>query len=161
MAALVYIALGANLVDPKATLQTAIARLAQLPNTHLLQQSSLYQTSPLGPANQPDFINAVVLVKTALSPLSLLDALQALEGELGRVLTERWGPRMIDLDILLYGDQVINSDRLTLPHPGIYYREFVLYPLAEIAPDWILPTGQTVSQLKASCDPRGIKPCQP
>ena len=110
----------------------------------------------MGPQHQPDFINAVVLLETTLSVFSLLIHLQTLEQQAGRVPSERWGPRVIDLDILLYGELVIKSDKLTIPHPDLGRREFVLYPLAEIDADLILPTGQSIFQLKADCDPHGI-----
>jgi 2-amino-4-hydroxy-6-hydroxymethyldihydropteridine diphosphokinase len=156
MAVKAYIALGSNLANPIQMVQNAIAALSQLPQTQLLQQSSLYKTKPLGPQNQPDFINAVVLITTNLMALELLAQTQSVQTRLGRTPGERWGARVIDLDILLYGDEAINSDKLTIPHPGLCQREFVLYPLAEIAPDLILPTGQSILKLKTSCNPRGI-----
>lgn len=151
-----YIALGSNLSNPIQQVRQAIVALARLPKTQLVRQSSLYKTQPLGPSDQPDFINAVVLIVTELTPLELLEQTQAMETQLGRTPGERWGARVIDVDILLYGNIVLNSDKLTLPHPGLGQREFVLYPLAEIAPDLMLPTGQSVLNLQASCDPRGI-----
>lgn len=151
-----YVAMGSNLSQPVQMVQTAMAELARLPTTRLLQRSSLYQAKPWGPQNQPDFINAVALLETDLFAAQLLEYLSALERQLGRIPSERWGPRVIDLDILLYGDMIMKSDKISIPHPGIYQREFVLFPLAEIAPDLILPTGQSILELKAACDPRGI-----
>ncbi len=106
---------------------------------------------------QPRFINRVAALETALPPEQLLDALQEMERQQGRVRLKRWGPRIIDLDILLYGDDIIHTERLTVPHIGIKERAFVLYPLTEIAPDLILPTGESVAQLKAQCKTRLLK----
>lgn len=154
----VYIGIGANLGNPIVTMEQATLALAKLPETNLLLHSRLYRSKPLGPSDQPDYSNAVALIDTTLSPLALLDELQALEIRLGRQPSHlRWGPRVIDLDILLYGQEIIQHERLTIPHPGLDKREFVLYPLAEIAPDLILPTGASILTLKELCDPRGIE----
>lgn len=119
--------------------------------------SSLYRSAPLGPANQPDYVNAVMAVETALAPLALLDALQALETAFGRVRHgERWGPRTLDLDILLYGSEILATDRLTVPHPGLAEREFVLYPLQEIAPDLNIPGLGPLADLVRRCPRRGL-----
>ncbi|KIT56593.1 2-amino-4-hydroxy-6-hydroxymethyldihydropteridine pyrophosphokinase, partial [Vibrio parahaemolyticus 901128] len=110
------------------------------------------------PQNQPDYINAVVAIKTNLTPLELLDCTQAIEQEQGRVRKdERWGPRTLDLDIVLYGNEVINSERLIVPHYGMREREFVLYPLAEIAPSLQLPDGTEVSELLEQVDKNGLR----
>ncbi len=152
-----FIGIGSNLADPLRQVQTAIRELSQLPNSTFLKSSSLYRTKPLGPSAQPDFINAVVALETALSPLSLLDALQALELQHGRVRNLRWGPRTLDLDLLLYEQLELKSARLILPHPGLKSRIFVLKPLAEIAPALILPSGESITTLLAQCDDEIIK----
>lgn len=142
----VYIALGSNLAHPIEQINNALEALAHLPQTHRILCSPLYRTKPLGPQNQPDFLNAVVALDTLLSAEQLLDHTQAIERDQGRVRKdERWGPRTLDLDILLYGDQVINTERLTVPHYGLKQREFVLYPLADIAPNLVLPDGESLA----------------
>nr|VFJ61889.1 MAG: 2-amino-4-hydroxy-6-hydroxymethyldihydropteridinediphosphokinase [Candidatus Kentron sp. FW]VFJ66447.1 MAG: 2-amino-4-hydroxy-6-hydroxymethyldihydropteridinediphosphokinase [Candidatus Kentron sp. FW] len=135
-----YIGVGANLGDPITTARSALAALASLPGTTLLSRSMLYLSPPLGPVRQPDFINAVAAIRTPLAPLALLSRLQSIEHRYGRVRNGvRWGPRTLDLDLLLYGDLRINEDTLTVPHPGLCQRAFVLYPLYEIAPDLEIP----------------------
>lgn len=152
-----YIGVGANLNNPKKRVQMAIAELTKLPATTLLIHSSLYRSRPLGSQNQPDYINAVAAIETALLPYELLRTLQGLEKRQGRQRNgERWGPRVIDLDILLYGDSQIQNDDLIIPHPQLTWREFVLYPLAEIAKNLILPTGESILTLKAKCSVQGI-----
>jgi 2-amino-4-hydroxy-6-hydroxymethyldihydropteridine diphosphokinase len=147
-----YIGLGSNLVQPELQVRRALEALAELPETVLTAHSSLYRSEPLGPAGQPDYINAVAALKTDLSPLDLLSALQTIEARQGRVREgERWGPRPLDLDILLYGEQVSDDPRLTLPHPGLYERNFVLYPLAEIAPGLSIPGKGPLEVLLAQC----------
>ncbi|MFI8417893.1 2-amino-4-hydroxy-6-hydroxymethyldihydropteridine diphosphokinase [Serratia sp. NPDC078593] len=142
----VYIALGSNLEQPLQQVNTALEALEHVPRTKLVVCSSFYRTKPLGPQNQPDFLNAVVAVDTLLPAEQLLDHTQAIERNQGRVRKdERWGPRTLDLDMLMYGDQVIDTDRLTVPHYGLKEREFMLYPLAEIAPDLILPDGEPLA----------------
>ncbi|MBE4464698.1 2-amino-4-hydroxy-6-hydroxymethyldihydropteridine diphosphokinase [Vibrio parahaemolyticus] len=153
-----YIAVGSNLADPVSQAQQAIEALKTLPNSEFVQASSLYSSAPMGPQNQPDYINAVVAIKTNLTPLELLDCTQAIEQEQGRVRKdERWGPRTLDLDIVLYGNEVINSERLIVPHYGMREREFVLYPLAEIAPSLQLPDGTEVSELLEQVDRNGLR----
>lgn len=134
-----FIALGANLDDPALTVRAAMAALDRQPGIQVIARSSLYRTAPVGLAGQPDFINAVVQVRTDLEPEALLAALLHVEAEFGRVRRERNGPRTLDLDLLLYGNQVQHSDTLTLPHPRLHLRAFVLHPLAEIAPELCLP----------------------
>ena len=125
----VYIALGSNLAHPLQQVKAALEALEHLPRTRLILCSSFYRTKPLGPQNQPDFLNAVVALDTLLPAEQLLDHTQAIERNQGRVRKdERWGPRSLDLDIMLYGDQVIHTDRLTVPHYGLKEREFMLYP---------------------------------
>lgn len=153
----VYIAIGSNLADPVAQAKRAIEALKQLPKSRFLCASQLYSSTPMGPQNQPDYINAVAVIETELTPLELLDCTQAIELDQGRVRKEeRWGPRTLDLDILLYGDEVIDSERLTIPHYGMKEREFVLYPLAEIAPNLTLPDGTELSQLLTIVDKNGL-----
>ncbi|WP_276898628.1 2-amino-4-hydroxy-6-hydroxymethyldihydropteridine diphosphokinase [Frischella perrara] len=138
--AIVYVALGANLGDPLQQAENAIAAIEQIPQTSVIKISPFYRSKPLGPQDQPDYLNAVIKIITELSPLALLKALQTIELNLGRVRkANRWGPRTLDLDILLYDNQVIQSEELTIPHYDMYNREFVLYPLFDIAPDLILP----------------------
>ncbi|MBL8448812.1 MAG: 2-amino-4-hydroxy-6-hydroxymethyldihydropteridine diphosphokinase [Dechloromonas sp.] len=134
-----YVALGANLGDPVAAVQAAFDALAALPRTTLAARSSLYRTAPVGLAAQPDFINAAAALDTECSPLDLLAALLAVEASAGRLRRERNGPRSLDLDLLLHGDTVLATPALTLPHPRLHLRAFVLAPLGEIAPDLVLP----------------------
>jgi 2-amino-4-hydroxy-6-hydroxymethyldihydropteridine diphosphokinase len=152
-----YIAIGSNQGNPVEQVKQAIKSLKQLPDSELLSVSSLYSSTPMGPQNQPDYINAVASIKTDLTPLELLGQIQAIELRQGRVRKEeRWGPRTLDLDIILFGNQVIQSERLTIPHYGMKEREFVLYPLAEIAPDLVLPDGSHLSQLLLTIDRNGL-----
>ena len=153
----VFVAIGSNLGDPIAQARRAVTVLAALPQTELLQASSLYGSRPMGPADQPDYVNAVVRLNTRLGPLALLDQLQRIELEQGRVRKdERWGPRTLDLDLLLYGEQIIQHERLTVPHYGMKEREFVLLPLAELAPALVLPCGTPLSELVARCPRNGL-----
>ena len=134
-----YIALGANLGDPTATVNAAFAALAELPQTALAGCSALYRTAPVGILDQPEFVNAAACLNTELAPEALLDALLAIEQRFGRRRGERNGPRTLDLDLLLYDDRVIDTPRLTLPHPRLHLRAFVLCPLADLAPALALP----------------------
>ncbi|ANC40865.1 MAG: 2-amino-4-hydroxy-6-hydroxymethyldihydropteridine diphosphokinase [Hafnia alvei] len=146
----VYIALGSNLANPLHQVQSALNALAELPQTKLIATSSLYRTPPLGPQDQPDYLNAVVALDTDLSAENLLDHTQKIELEHGRVRKdERWGPRTLDLDILLFGDEIINTERLTVPHYDMKNRQFMLYPLAEIAPELHFPTGESLQSIIA------------
>lgn len=147
-----FIALGSNQADPAAQVTAAFAALQKLPQSCLLARSSLYRSAPLGPQDQPAFINAVAMLDTALPPEMLLDALQDIEQRSGRVRkAERWGPRILDLDILLYGDNIIDTPRLRIPHYHMHARSFVLYPLAELAADLSMPDGTPLQQLLATC----------
>jgi len=153
-----YIGIGSNQANPSHQAKQAIEALKLLPKTTLLKCSSLYTSTPMGPQDQPDYINAVAELDTQLSAIALLDALQAIEQAQGRVRKEnRWGPRTLDLDIILYGNDQINTSRLTIPHYGMKVREFVLYPLLEIAADLMLPDGSLLSQLAAACDRKGLR----
>lgn len=131
----VFVGLGSNLDNPRQQLALAILALKQSPNLEVVRCSSFYETAPVGGPPQPDFINAVVELKTSLSPEALLDLLQMIEQQQGRVRTVKNGPRTLDLDLLLFGQVVMQTERLTLPHPRYHEREFVLKPLQEIAPD--------------------------
>ncbi len=142
------IALGSNLGDSEAILQGAIATLQAHPAIHHLIPSRLYRTAPVGPP-QPDYLNGCACFETDLPPLALLHLLLSTEAQFGRVRRQRWGPRHLDLDLLLYGDRVETSLTLELPHPRMAERPFVLIPLAEIAPHWLHPTsGHTIAQLR-------------
>jgi 2-amino-4-hydroxy-6-hydroxymethyldihydropteridine diphosphokinase len=134
-----YVGLGSNLNDKINNLDRAIDLVGRSPGTRVLRKSSIYQTEPVGVKEQPDFLNMVLEIDTALSPFELLDFLQGVEQTMARKKEIRWGPRNIDLDLLLYEDEVIDSERLILPHPGMHLRKFVLVPLAEIARDKIHP----------------------
>lgn len=151
---LAYIGIGSNLNDPIQQVKSAIQALQKLPATQLIKASALYRSPPMGPQDQPDYINAVVAIETSLSAMELLIALQQIEQAQGRVRRRHWGERSIDLDILLYGQQQINTANLIVPHPGLASRAFVLYPLAEIAADITIPTFGAVADLLSSC-PKG------
>ena len=154
---LAYIAIGSNLADPVAQAKSAIEVLKQHPDLNVVAESSLYSSTPMGPQDQPDYINAVIAVETELSPLALLDCTQSIEQEHGRVRKdERWGPRTLDLDIVLYGDLEHHCERLTVPHYGMKVREFVLYPLAEIAPELVLPDHTPLKALLEQVDLNGL-----
>ena len=150
-----WVGIGANLGDAHANVLDAIERLARMPGARLLQTSSLYRTAP-HEAQGPDFINAVAQLRTQLDPFALLDALQAIENEAGRERPYRNAPRTLDLDLLLYSDDRIASDRLTVPHPRMAQRAFVLAPLAEIAPTLVAPAllAEVASQLVERLDTR-------
>lgn len=154
-----YIGVGSNLNDPRTQVRRALAALEDLPDTRCGACSSLYTSPPMGPPDQPPYVNAVACLVTRLAPLSLLAGLQGLEQAHGRVRDGiRWGPRTLDLDILTYGDRHIDLPELQVPHPGIPQRAFVLYPLAEIAPqDLCIPGMGLVSELLASCPPDGLR----
>lgn len=134
-----YVGLGSNLDDPPAQIERAIGHLKRLPWSRVTACSSFYRSAPFGPVEQPDFVNAAVALTTRLSAHRLLNELKRIECRLGRVPAVRWGPRVIDLDLLLLGDAVLSEPGLTVPHPGIAGRNFVLLPLREIAPDLVVP----------------------
>ena len=157
-----YIGLGSNLGDPQRQVLRAWERLAGLPETLAVVRSPLYRSRPFGPVPQPDFVNAVAGLLTRLDALALLGALQALERALGRRREgARWGPRVIDLDLLVFGRERRADGELTLPHAGIVERNFVLYPLADIAPDLDVPGLGRVSELKARLAPEGLWRIEP
>ncbi|WP_144211162.1 2-amino-4-hydroxy-6-hydroxymethyldihydropteridine diphosphokinase [Shewanella donghaensis] len=143
----VYVALGANLENPKQQLDDAVAAISQIALKNTVNTSPYYRSVPMGDVEQPDYVNGVVSFKTSLSPIALLDALQAIENDQGRVRELRWGPRTLDLDILLYGNQKIALPRLTVPHYGMKQRSFVLVPLADIATDLVLPCTNKLQHL--------------
>jgi 2-amino-4-hydroxy-6-hydroxymethyldihydropteridine diphosphokinase len=151
-----YIGIGSNLADPQNQVQQAIEELGELPVSKCRRFSSLYRSTPMAmnadSQGQPDYINAVAELETGLSPLGLLHELQHLEALHKRTRAERWGPRTLDLDILLYDNRIIKNPELTVPHPGLYERNFVLYPLAEIAPDLDIPGAGLLRELLGRCE---------
>ena len=154
---LAYIGLGSNLENPSQQIHAARADIVALSQVEERAFSSLYQSPPMGPTDQPDYVNAVMAITTALSPLALLHSLQAIENHHGRVRLERWGARTLDLDILLYGDEIIALPDLNIPHTGLAERAFVLYPLYEIAPRLIIPKLGRISDLSKTCPLAGLK----
>jgi len=153
-----FVGLGANLGDPRAQLEAALAALAALPEVDLLAVSSAYESDPVGPvSDQPAFLNAVAEVATTLEPASLLAALHEIENTLGRIRTVRFGPRTCDLDLLLYDDVVSDDPALLLPHPRLAERRFVLDPLAELAPMLVLPDGRRVRDLRRAVQGQGVR----
>ena len=147
-----YIALGSNLGEPAAQLQHAVDAIGKLADSQIERVSNLYRSTAVGPGEQPDYLNAVLCLATTLEPLALLDALQAIESAQGRVRSERWAARTLDLDILLYGQQRINEPRLHVPHPAMAERNFVLYPLLQVAgSNLVLPGGTELGTLVAQC----------
>jgi len=157
MKQIVYIGIGSNLNNPQKNARLAINALKQLEHSQLLKVSSLYASKPMGPQDQPDYINAVAQLQTNLSPQGLLKKLQEIELYQGRERKEeRWGPRTLDLDILLFGQQIINEAELSVPHYGMKNRDFVLYPLAEIAENLILPCGSALQDLLKQCPSFGL-----
>ncbi|AMZ74354.1 MULTISPECIES: 2-amino-4-hydroxy-6-hydroxymethyldihydropteridine diphosphokinase [Pseudomonas] len=157
----IYIGMGSNLAEPAEQLRSAIQALAQLPDTQLVGVSAFYQSDSLLPG-QPRYTNAVAVLDSRLAPLDLLDALQAIETGQGRERLERWGPRTLDLDILLFGDHLIDEPRLKVPHYHMQARAFVLYPLAELAPaDLRLADGRLLKDLLAACPFVGLERLPP
>ena len=148
----VYLGLGSNQNNPYQQISTAIRALNELPDSHIVKTSSIYTSKPVGPQDQPDYLNAAVLLETGLPAHELLPALQSIENRQGRERTRRWGPRTIDLDILLFGEQVIKSNDLVVPHPEMHRRGFVLVPLAELTPHLQIPGHGRVDQLLNQLD---------
>jgi 2-amino-4-hydroxy-6-hydroxymethyldihydropteridine diphosphokinase len=151
-----YVALGSNLQDPAAHVRTGIEELAMLPDTRLARVSSLYRSAPVGYLDQPDFTNAVAQIETALTPRTLLDHLLAIERRYGRVRDFPNAPRTLDLDILLYDECIVQEPGLTIPHPRMHERAFVLFPLAEIAHDAVIPGRGRADELLARIDAGGV-----
>lgn len=144
-----YLALGSNLGDRAATLQQAVDSLGAAAGVHVVDVSKVYETDPIGPP-QPDYLNAVVVVDTELGARGLLEVAQRLEREAARVRGERWGPRTLDVDVLLVGDDRIDEPDLVVPHPRMWEREFVLAPLADVAPDLVREPAQGWAQVRSS-----------
>lgn len=159
--ALVYLGLGANLNNPLTQLQFAIEQLDQHEQISITACSSMYASKPMGPQDQPDYVNAVVALTTSLLPESLLDVAQQIEDASGRVRLRRWGERTLDLDILLYDELVLETPRLSVPHPGIEQREFVIIPLAEIASQLVLPNGTPIANLATTIAHNGLAKIAP
>ena len=152
-----FIALGSNLQDPETQVKHALLALDKLPKTKLVKASSLYKTSPVGYIKQPDFINAVAEISTKLSPLELLDAILNIENDAGRERSFANAPRVLDCDLLLYDDIKMITEKLTLPHPRIFERGFVLLPLSEISPNLTSPNGESIVKLALLHQNQGIK----
>lgn len=152
----VYIAIGSNLASPLEQVNAAIQAIGEIPDSRIMAVSSFYRTPPLGPQDQPDYLNAAVALDTALTPKELLNHTQRIELQQGRVRkAERWGPRTLDLDIMLFGDEVINTERLTVPHYDMKNRGFMLWPLFEIAPDLHFPDdNQSLAECLSYMSPR-------
>ncbi len=151
-----YIGLGSNLEQPVEQLQRALAELAQLPDTVCNGYSSFYRSPPMGGMEQPDYINAVARLETALAPEKLLEGIQAIEAAHGRIRGEHWGARTLDLDLLLYGSITVDMPDLKIPHPGVHERAFVLYPLYEIAPYLEIPGRGYIIELLKNCPADGL-----
>ncbi|HHA1907601.1 TPA: 2-amino-4-hydroxy-6-hydroxymethyldihydropteridine diphosphokinase [Enterobacter asburiae] len=145
---LAYIAIGSNLASPLEQVNAAVQALGEIPQSKIVAVSSFYRTPPLGPQDQPDYLNAAVVLETALDAETLLDNTQRIELQQGRVRkAERWGPRTLDLDIMLFGHETINTERLTVPHYDMKNRGFMLWPLFEVAPDLIFPDGISLKSI--------------
>lgn len=153
-----YIGLGSNLDNPEHQIRQALIHIKQSNNINISKLSSLYFSRPMGPQDQPDYMNAVIEITTTLSAIELLDQLQHIENNAGRVRKEnRWGARVLDLDILLFNNATIDNERLTIPHYGLTQREFVLIPLAEITDNLLLPSGANISTLAKNITTNGLK----
>jgi len=149
---LAYIAIGSNLASPLEQVNAAITALGEIPHSQIVARSAFYRTPPLGPQDQPDYLNAAVALETTLDAEALLDHTQHIELAQGRVRkAERWGPRTLDLDIMLFGDEVINTPRLTVPHYDMHNRGFMLWPLFEIAPEVLFPDGTPLACVLTQC----------
>ena len=156
-----FIGLGSNLQEPAAQLARAVAELAALPDTTLIAQSPFYASRPVGPQDQPDFVNGAVWLSTKLAPHTLLNQLQAIEQAHGRERLRHWGPRTLDLDLLVFGNQSLNDDRLTVPHRELPNRDFVLQPLLDLKPDLTLPEGTAIATLRAQCPDNRLRRLPP
>lgn len=158
----VYLGLGSNLSEPVKQLDAAQQALAELPSSNFIQCSSYYSSRPMGPDDQPDYVNAVTLLETNLKPLELLKCTQEIELSHGRVRkAQQWGPRTLDIDILLFGNEQICEPNLVVPHYGMKKREFVLYPLYQLAPELVLPDGESLSMLIEQCPLNGLHIIEP
>jgi 2-amino-4-hydroxy-6-hydroxymethyldihydropteridine diphosphokinase len=153
-----YVAIGSNLADPQRQVERAFEALAGLPATKLVRRSGLWRSRPMGPQDQPEYVNAAAGILTTLGPRELLEALQTIERRMGRTSpVAHWGPRLIDLDLVVYSDECRDEPGLTLPHPGLHQRNFVLYPLAEIAAELWVPGYARVCRLREQVSPEGIE----
>ena len=158
MSDVAYIGLGSNMDDPRTQISTALVNIHSHEQISIQQCSHLYASAPMGPQNQPDYINAVIKITTGLTPIELLDVLQNIEQQHGRKRSsEQWGPRTLDLDIILFNNLKMDNDRLTIPHYGLAQREFVLVPLFEIEPDMIMQDGKTIASWVANCSFEGLR----
>ncbi len=146
-----FIGLGSNLNEPISQVLTALDELASHPDISLIARSPLYRSAPVGPAGQPDYINAAAKIETLLTPLDLLEELQAIEQKHQRIREQHWGPRTLDLDLLLYGNITLDTEKLTIPHPYLTERNFVLRPLADLDEELSLPDGRKIIQCLADC----------
>ena len=151
-----YIGLGSNMHSPIKQIKSAIKLIEEIASTEITDVSSLYKSKPLGPQDQDDYINAVVKIETELMPYELLERMQEIEKQHGRIRGERWGPRVIDLDILMFGNKIMTDQKLTIPHPEIHNRSFVLVPLAEIDSDCEIPGKGPISDLLATIDKSNV-----
>jgi len=160
---LIYLGLGSNLDDPKGQLDAAVSALAKLPRTEVLRESRTYVSKPWGKLDQPDFLNMVAEIRTGLAPQTLLRHVKRIEQQQGRIESERWGPRQLDIDILLIGQRTISTADLVVPHPRMWERAFVLRPLADLRPDLKSPAGESLADLLARPDiaAQGIWPYEP
>ncbi len=156
-ASIAFVALGANLGDPALQIRQAIEAMAALPGTQVERASRLYRSPPWGMTDQPTFVNAVAQLRTGMQPVALLGALMEIERVAGRQRSERWGPRLLDLDLLVHGQVMVDAPGLCLPHPHLHERGFVLMPLAEIAPDFHVPGKGPVLELLRAVDCAGIE----
>ncbi|HTN35193.1 MAG TPA: 2-amino-4-hydroxy-6-hydroxymethyldihydropteridine diphosphokinase [Marinobacter sp.] len=156
-----FIGLGSNLENPAMQLARSIAELTALPDTVLVAQSPFYSSRPVGPQDQPDFVNGVVWLTTSLQAHALLDHLQHIEQAHGRERHSHWGPRTLDLDLLIFGSQIINDDRLIVPHRELSNRDFVLQPLLDLNPQLTLPDGTSIAALRSQCPDNHLRKLQP
>lgn len=156
----VYIGLGSNIDQPLLQIRNALAALGELPETMLIQDSGYYVSTPMGPEDQPDFVNAVAEINTGLGAFELLERCQRIEQQQGRIRQRHWGERSIDLDILLYGEQCIDTADLVVPHPGVTQRDFVYLPLLKLNPDIVLPGTGELKAIVASADEETKYDCQ-
>ncbi|WP_323752211.1 2-amino-4-hydroxy-6-hydroxymethyldihydropteridine diphosphokinase [Marinobacter sp.] len=161
MSVIAYVGLGSNLKDPAAQLARAVMELACLPQTTLLAQSPFYASRPVGPQDQPDFVNGAVELRTSLKAHHLLDHLQAIEHAHGRERLRHWGPRTLDLDLLVFGTETIDDERLTVPHAELANRDFALQPLLDLNPELELPDGRRVIQLRTQCPDNQLRKLPP
>ena len=157
-----YLGLGSNLGDRLANLQRAVSLIAARRGLEVMRSSRVYETDPVGGPPQPEYLNAVLEVRTSLSPRELLSACQGVENQLGRVRAERWGPRTIDVDVLTYAEETVDEPDLSIPHPRMHERGFVLLPLSELDPDPALPAGRHLASLRLGSDVvLGVRPYAP